>query len=262
MNSERAIVLLNRQKAAALPLRETYLGSPEFAKWHRDTEVAIEKIFSANSRHVADFQDIDFSLLVWSTNTPKHRFQDAYARGLKKADAILQSMVDEIRDFEFDSDINLGVADQINLIERICLRFHASARQLQSRYKSRATLTIEDEYDVQDFLHAILRLHFDDIRPEEWTPSYAGKSSRVDFLLKNERIVIEVKKTRASLLDGKIGEELIIDRARYEAHPDCDTLVCFVYDPEERVGNPIGLERDLENFEGGLNFRVIIAPKS
>jgi hypothetical protein len=24
----------------------------------------------------------------------------------------------------------------------------------------------------QDLLHTILKLHFDDIRPEEWTPSY------------------------------------------------------------------------------------------
>ena len=39
-------------------------------------------------------------------------------------------------------------------------------------------------------------LYFDDIRAEEWTPSYAGKCARVDFLLKNEKIVIEVKKTR------------------------------------------------------------------
>ena len=28
------------------------------------------------------------------------------------------------------------------------------------------------------------------IRPEEWTPSYAGKSARMDFLLKGEGIVI------------------------------------------------------------------------
>ena len=28
---------------------------------------------------------------------------------------------------------------------------------------------------------------FDDIRPEEYTPSYAGGSSRIDFLLKDEK---------------------------------------------------------------------------
>lgn len=42
----------------------------------------------------------------------------------------------------------------------------------------------------------------------------------------------------------KLGGKLIIDRARYEKHPDCKTLVCFVYDPGGRIENPVGIERD------------------
>jgi len=38
--------------------------------------------------------------------------------------------------------------------------------------------------DVQDFLHAILKLYFDDIRTEEWHHSFAASYSRTDFLLK------------------------------------------------------------------------------
>ena len=70
------------------------------------------------------------------------------------------------------------------LIEQICWRFHLVARQLRFRHDNRATLDIQDEYDVQDLLHALLLLHFVDVRPEEYTPSYAGKASRMDFLLK------------------------------------------------------------------------------
>lgn len=262
MNAQRAIEILERQRAAATRLKQVTRGSPDFSKWQRDTEIAIERIFAAESRNVEDFVSIRYSLGAYTSATPGSEFQRAYVRGLEKADAILASMVDEIREFELDDTSSSGAPDQLNLIERLCLRFHAAARQLQARHDGRATLTVEDEYDVQDLLHALLRLHFDDVRPEEWTPSYAGRSARVDFLLKNERIVIEVKKTRANLKDGKVGEELIIDRARYEQHPDCDTLVCFVYDPEGRVGNPVGLERDLENHSGRLKVRVIIAPKS
>lgn len=75
----------------------------------------------------------------------------------------------------------------------------------------RTPLEINDEYDVQDLVHALLLLHFDDIRPEAGSPSFAGSSSRQDFLLKKEKIVIEVKKTRRSLGANKIGEELLID---------------------------------------------------
>ena len=134
----------------------------------------------------------------------------------------------------------------VTKIETILSRFHAIARQLRDRYDSRPTLDVDDEYDVQDLLHALLLIDFRDIRPEEWTPSYAGGSSRMDFLLKEEDIVIEVKKTRKSLRDRELGEQLIVDIAKYEQHPGCKTLILFTYDPEGLIGNPIGLKNDLE----------------
>lgn len=74
-----------------------------------------------------------------------------------------------------------SIDDYIRAVERICTRFHAVARQLRERHEDRETLNVADEYDVQDLLHALLRIYFDDIRPEEWTPSAAGGASRVDF---------------------------------------------------------------------------------
>jgi hypothetical protein len=121
-------------------------------------------------------------------------------------------------------------------------------------------LEVEDEYDVQDLLHSILRIFFEDVRPEEWTPSYAGKSTRMDFLLKNEKIVIEVKKTRPGLKDGQLGTELIEDITRHKTHPDCSQLICFVYDPEGRIGNPRGLESDLRCNHGEFPVKVFIRP--
>jgi len=85
--------------------------------------------------------------------------------------------------------------DTTSELKRVFSRFHRVARQLRSRYNNRETIEVNDEYDVQDLLHALLRLYFDDVRAEEWTPSYAGKSARMDFLLKNEKVVIEVPNT-------------------------------------------------------------------
>lgn len=82
----------------------------------------------------------------------------------------------------------------IQIIRNICDRFHLVTRQLRTRYSDREAIDIQDEYDVQDLFHALLHLNFEDIRPEEWAPSNAGKSTRVDFLLKFERIVVEIKK--------------------------------------------------------------------
>lgn len=140
-------------------------------------------------------------------------------------------------------------------------RFHIISTQLKRRYNSRETLKISDEYDVQDLFHALLKIYFDDVRPEEYSPSRGGASSRLDFLLKNEKIVIEVKMASDKLTDKKIGEQLIIDIERYREHPDCDTLICFVYDPDMHIRNPTGLEKDLSRKEGSLEVVVMVAPK-
>jgi len=146
-------------------------------------------------------------------------------------------------------------------IEKLLMRFHSVARQIRQRHDERQTLDIDDEYDVQDLLHGLLKIYFDDIRPEEWTPSYAGGSSRMDFLLKTEKIVIEAKKTRNKLGAKEIGSQLVDDILRYRSHPDCKTLVCFVYDPEERILNSKGLEHDLSQPIGELQVKVYVSQK-
>ena len=67
---------------------------------------------------------------------------------------------------------------------------------LTHRRKGAQPLTFANEYDVQDPLHALLRPWVADIRPEEFTPSYAGSSTRMDFLLPAYRVVIETKIVR------------------------------------------------------------------
>jgi len=54
----------------------------------------------------------------------------------------------------------------------------------------------------------------------------------MDLLLKVQKIVVEIKMARDGLLDREIGDELLQDLARYKNHPDCSTLVCFIYDPK------------------------------
>ena len=131
------------------------------------------------------------------------------------------------------------------LLQSIIEKFHTVSTQLLNRYNNKSTLEITDEYDVQDLLNALLRIHFEDVRKEEYTPSYAGGSTRVDFLLKREQTLIEVKKTRNNLKDKEVGNQLILDVAHYKSHPDCKKLICFVYDPDNLIVNPRGLEDDL-----------------
>jgi hypothetical protein len=92
-------------------------------------------------------------------------------------------------------------------------------------------------------------------------PSYAGAAARVDFLIKTYKLVVEVKKTRKGLDAKAIGNQLIEDIARYKKTSDCNTIICLVYDPEERIANPRGLVTDLEALEKEVTVKVIICPE-
>ncbi len=80
----------------------------------------------------------------------------------------------------------------------------------------------------------------------------------MDFLLNSEQIVVEVKKTRPSLGAKELGEQLLVDVGRYRSHPDCKTLVCFVYDPDELISNPRGLEHDLNQTASEMRVKVYV----
>lgn len=147
------------------------------------------------------------------------------------------------------------------LVRTICERFPTVANTLTHRHDNRATLTITDEYDVQDLLEALLKLHFTDVRPEEWTPSYAGNASRMDFLLKPEQIVVEAKMTRKGLGQKELVSQLAVDILRYQVHRDCKTLICFIYDPTGLCASPQAVENDLTRKHGDLNVIVIVQSK-
>ena len=82
----------------------------------------------------------------------------------------------------------------------------------------------------------------------------------MDFLLKRERVVVEIKKVRRGLNDQEVGKQLIVDCQKYKGHPDYGTLVCFIYDPEALLKNPRGLERDLATAGGELPVVAYIRP--
>jgi len=270
MRKKEAIEKLKRQQSFIDELQGENDESPKFQRWHRNTDVAIKKVFGDKSGQHLQFVRILYhrgASWVEARQGVSHTGQ--YWKGLEEARSLLQSFIDEVEEYwqdeptapeEKESKEKPKLPEPVVCIEKICTRFHLIARQLRQRYNNRQTLSVEDEYDVQDLLHALLTLYFDDIRPEEWTPSYAGGSSRMDFLLKKERIVVEIKKTHKGLGAKEVGEQLLIDIQKYKEHPDCSTLFCFVYDPEERIANPRGIENDLNKTYDGLPVKVLITP--
>jgi hypothetical protein len=157
--------------------------------------------------------------------------------------------------------VQAEVSNATTRLVQLAESFHRVVLRLRDRRAGREPVIVKDEYDAQYIFAALLDTRFEDVRPEEWTPSYAGSASRVDFLLKNESVLFETKMTRDGLTDRKLGEELIIDIARYKQR-EIKALVCFVYDPEHRLKNPSAMENDLSKPTDGLDVRVLIRPKS
>ena len=149
----------------------------------------------------------------------------------------------------------------LEMLRRICSRFHLVARQLRLRKEYRPTIEITDEVDLQDLFYALLRLQFDEVGTEEWAPGYADGARRTSYLLDWDRVVVVVKQTKSGISTKDLAEQVKSDAAHYATRPNGITLVCFIYDPEGRVGNPRGLEADLTSVSDTYMVEVIVAPK-
>lgn len=149
-----------------------------------------------------------------------------------------------------------------DLLQTIIRGLPRAMHPLAYRRKGAQSLSFESEYDIQDLLHSQLRPWVADIRPEEFTPSYAGSSTRMDFLLPVHKFVVETKRIRDKSHGAKVGDELIIDIEHYRRHPDCERLWCVVYDPLQMIPNPSGLIADLEGRrstpDGSVHVRIFV----
>lgn len=147
------------------------------------------------------------------------------------------------------------------LLSHIFNNFCRYVHQLKRKRHNGRECFLSDEYDVQDLLHAVLKLHFDDVRPEVWTPQYAGSSNRMDFFINDCQIAIEVKYSKDNHTEKQIGDELLIDIAKYSEYPNCSSLYCFVYDPDYCISNPKSLENDLpQKSTDTFRVKVFVRP--
>lgn len=188
------------------------------------------------------------------------RFSEIAKKANGFGDHKYQPLIGILRAFKAIGPIK-NESDIYNIIEVVCMNFNKFDRNIKRRYGSRSTIEITDEYDVQDALFSILKLFTDDIRPEDFVPSYAGSNSRVDFLLPEHNIILETKMTNKNLSDKQIGEQLVIDIARYRSSETFKHLICFVYDKGSYISNPVGLKRDLEKLSNNeIKVTVLISP--
>ncbi len=166
----------------------------------------------------------------------------------------IMEAVKDIESVERNDDIE-------NIIYKICNNFNRFDINIKRRHDERQTIKINDEYDLQDALYSILKLFIEDVRKEDYVPSYGGKNSRVDFLIPSLNLAIETKMTNSNLKDKELGEQLFIDIGRYKGNKKINKLIFFVYDKNEVLINVSGIKNDIENMSTNeLEIKVYICP--
>lgn len=140
---------------------------------------------------------------------------------------------------------------------------NAIQKIINGRRLNHPDFKIEDEYDVQDILYVILKSVFPNLREEDPIPKVGGKSTKIDLIIREEKILIEVKMIKVKdSNETHFIEQLKVD---FESYHECKwlrKLFCFVYDPYKKT-------RDISNFndlngertkgEHNFNVEVIVA---
>ena len=126
---------------------------------------------------------------------------------------------------------------------------------------------VENESDLQDFLRAFLRMRYpESLKPEEWTPSTAGKGGRVDFVLGGLKCFVELKVFRSEA-DWRTTmlPDITSKIERYGQDPRCGTLYVLIYDPQLafRAAAMVEVEMSKERTIGDrrFNVQVVVTPK-
>lgn len=149
--------------------------------------------------------------------------------------------------------------DALQQLEDISRRLPISFAVLGREIQDRTGLQVEDEYDVQRILHAICVTVFEEVEYEEPTPKMAAGSSRLDFLLKPERVAIETKMIGNHLTLSRLRDDLAKDIVYFRAHQGVESLFIFVYDPRRKIMNPVGFESDFYSDSDNFPIRVVVA---
>ena len=162
------------------------------------------------------------------------------------------------------NSVEYPAQEAADIIDHVLAHFDAVAEQLLSRYDNRDTLKLEDEYDVQDLLHALLTMFFDDVASEEPNPSNGGASSRGDFLLLDNGTIIEVKTTLKrsgtdKTIRNNLEKELNDDLMKYSRRPDCKSIYLFVHDHDKKIKKHTTFERAVASTKlVGIKVSVIV----
>jgi hypothetical protein len=152
------------------------------------------------------------------------------------------------------------IRDRVAQLMQILNNFPVVSRIVTDRQRGRPSFVLENEYDIQDLLYALVRSVFDDAKREEWTPQRAGSAKRIDITIASIETVVEVKYVRDRNHAKRVADELRIDFECYHDRPECRRLVALVVDWSNHIPDPAQFGADLSGLrqKGSHSFEVSV----
>ena len=176
-----------------------------------------------------------------STDKPAQVYADAYnermRRGVvmdlatdRKIVAVLEGR-DRTNELLFASQATM--AQEILEREQValwCRRLSRAASILEKRSSKRRSFKIRDEYDVQDFLQAIIRAGLEKSVQEDPIAKLAGsRSSRADISMEQLGLLIECKFARGPEDHKRFVEEITQDLSLYAKWSPLEEVFVVIY---------------------------------
>jgi len=127
--------------------------------------------------------------------------------------------------------------DSIRIVEKLCQILDNSVSEMFATHKPK------DEPDLNQKVGALLRSHYEEIRSEYPTKSFALAKVVPDHQWESSDILIETKYIRSSTTPSVATEGIAADLTKY---PKNKFILFVVYDPEHKIKTDNVFKKDIE----------------
>lgn len=236
-------IQLQIKEGSELKTKETDLEA-NFESWTNSTSRMLNQAFSQN--YIAS----EFSIQTMVNKSPVLKTKNVHQLSLDKGVLYLEDLIRDIQKGFFNQIPQKSLTDGTELYDiktfhqitsSILLNF---TKHLDEMYRNPVhgngglkkedldKIILVNEYDVQRMLFSLIRPIFPDARIEVDQDS-GYKGIRYDIFLTNYDTVIEVKCTRASMIERKLTEEIGSDIYHYPHR----NVYFFIYDKVKLIKN-------------------------
>jgi len=210
-------------------------------------------------------KDIVSEIKITHTEQPKSFYSDQHYASMRGSGIVdmatntayipLQKGTDYTGPLLFEElGIEMPAADE-QLITRLCERVPAAARILSKRRAGKPPFDFSDEYDVQDFVHALIRAYVKYSVQEDPIGKIAGtKSSRADISIEEIGVLIEIKFVRSPDDQKELVKQFSEDLVLYTKWAPLRTLLYVVFNSSD-LADPEALTKlDGKHIVAGKTF--------